>query len=628
MVLETSFLPDALRGILGWFFIMPIIYLSGSFFKKWVNEADEFMEGHIFFALGLGLLGTLINLLSISHAYRPLGVIVMGLLIIILRINYIGRFFSWCFRFICFPFDFIKTSPLFGLMFLFAIVFSFLFALLPEIANDALTYHFNIPKELVWQHSTMPLIFDFNSYTPMLMNLLYGVGLMFNSMAMAKLFHWFAGYVLVLAIFSISLKTSTNRLIAFWMSLLCLLTPTLLNEITSTYVDGAVCLFVVLCFYLFHRSLHEFENKTSFFIAGLLLGFAVSTKIIMLLAIPTLFLAALLLCLYRRSFKLLLRICIYLGCGFAVATAFWFIRNAILMQNPFFPYLGSILGHQDFGFVEQFQNMGEPKSVMHYLRLPFDMTFKPQYFDLGYPLGLYFIVAIPFAVYASVKKKEYSYQIFFVWLFTSLWYLFFHNIRFLLPVLLLLAPMAAVGLKEFLLKEKFKRGWRITAVTLLFSAMLFLQFAYFIYHYRLQFKVLSGGYSRQSYIRDIERSFDLSKWIETHLPKKAKILNAEENRGFYLNRPSVRETWFRYATNYHHLSAGAVYELLIEKGFTHIIRVRPLEAAATSDPNLDTLDKLLTNKHYARLLVQIDSQNKRESRSHYNVFELLEPQKA
>ncbi len=126
-------------------------------------------------------------------------------------------------------------------------------------------------------------------------------------------------------------------------------------------------------------------------------------------------------------------------------------------------------------------------------------------------------------------------------------------------------------------------------------------------------------------MRDIERSYDVAKWIDLHLPKTAKIFNAEENRSFYFNRPSVRETWFRHATNYSKLSTAGVFALLKENGFTHVIRVTPLDSSS-SDPYLEALDKVLTDKHYARLLVQVDSENKRESRFQYHVFELFDIQ--
>lgn len=629
MVLETSFLPDIFRGILGWFFVLPVIFLAGSFCKKWVNETDEFMEGNIFFALGLGFIGTVINLLSVWNAYRPMGVIVMGLAIVTLRISYIGKFFPWFFHLIRFPFGFIKSSPLFGVLFLFTTVFSFLFALLPEIANDALTYHLNIPKELVWQKSTLPLVYDFNSYTPILMNVLYGVGLMFDSMAMAKLFHWFSGYIFVLSVFSVSLKVSTNRMTAFWISLLCFLTPTLLNEITSTYVDGAVCLFILLCFYLFHRALHEFENKYNFFIAGLLLGFAVSTKIIMLLALPALFLPVLLLCIYKNSFQLFLRILIFIGCGFAIATSFWFIRNSFLTGNPFFPYLGSLFGGEDYGFVGHFQNMGEPKSFLTYVTLPYDLTFHPEHYDRGYPLGFFLLFALPFSIYGTLKEKAYSYQLLFVWLFTTLWYYFFHNIRFLIPVLFILVPILAIGLKSFLLKDNHKIGWRTIAVTYIYSFFILLMFAYFTYHYRYQFKAVSGQINRPDYLKTLERSNVLSIWIDKHLPGDSKILNVEENRGFYIPRPTVREVWYSKLNKpWVLLEKETIATDLKEMGFTHVIRTKVLNGGGAKSRNrLRNFDSFLKDSLYARKKVSFQSQNLKEAKLHYDVYELFASEK-
>ena len=55
-------------ALLGWFVLLPAIYLLGSFFRKWLSEEDIALRGIFYVAFGLGILSYFIVLIGSLNA--------------------------------------------------------------------------------------------------------------------------------------------------------------------------------------------------------------------------------------------------------------------------------------------------------------------------------------------------------------------------------------------------------------------------------------------------------------------------------------------------------------------------------------------------------------------------------
>ncbi|MBP9866367.1 MAG: phospholipid carrier-dependent glycosyltransferase [Candidatus Omnitrophica bacterium] len=613
-------LPDALAALVLWAFLLPGLFVAGRLCLGTNKEEDSFVWGAVGTALGFVLLAHASIFLGLFHQFNPRTVgTILGVLFLV-GLRDIREFRNWV----------VSGSRLFaggrgahgflGGLFSLGLLAAIALCFLPEIANDALCYQLNVAKNFALRHSLLPDPYDFNSYTSTLMNSLYAVGLLFKSVSAAKLFHAAAG-VLLVAVFMRRIEIETqNRFAARLAGLVLFLTPTFFFEITTTYVDMAVSLFLFLSFDRFLAGARS-DKSRDWVLSGIFLGAAVSTKILILIAVVPYGVLFLL-----RWIKLPLKRrvaseAVLFSGGLLAASGALFIQSFILTQNPVFPYFGKFFGTAEFGMLGQFLAMGPVKSLPGFLMIPWNVTFRPGDYDGGYPLGPAFLMVLPFAIYGAVKKEQYRPHLIFTGSFLPVWYLLFHNVRFLFPALCLYAWAGAVGFDLFLKKRSSGiRKMLILPVLLLLIPLLVISG----YHYRAQWPVVFGQKSRDAFLRDMERSYPLALWMEKNLPSDAVIFNAEEIRQFYFPRKSTREIWFYLQTRYDQLGSSAeVLRRLKEAGFTHLLLYRSREAGLQEEPRYQFLRGIAQNPELARSEGVIPSENIREEVCSFEVFRLL-----
>ncbi|MFH1799445.1 MAG: hypothetical protein ABH891_01170 [Candidatus Omnitrophota bacterium] len=601
--------------------IFPSFYLLGSFIRPFLRFPDIKMEGIIYFALGLGAFAY--YTVAIGHLKlldRP-AILVFLALIYALRWRSLNKFRRWLYELWAFLTQEKRVSyQLFVAAFLLTAGLTFLVCFVPETANDSLCYQLNLPKIFAKYHSTRPLFYDFNSYMPMLMQHLYAVALVLGSPALAKLFHWITGILLFFAVFLVIFQTTQRKLLALFCALVLWLTPTCINEVASTYVDVAASFFLFIGMWLFGEGLQS-RKTAPFFFGGVFLGLVVSIKMIALLwaaAFMFLFCGAVLM--YFRRSKLL-RMILFGVFGATLGCGFWFVRNWIMEHNPVFPYMESLFGGPSLGLVGSYGEMGLPKTLTNFLLLPWNVTFRPNFFDRGFWIGPFFFLAIPFALRGAWKRTEARFCLVFVFLSVVLWFFISQNVRFLFPVFPVYMVAVAMGYDVLQGRGGGGSRWLKGVAGGLVVFLLLLA----VYHYRYALQVVSGRWSSGQYLEKMERSYPIAEWVDQNLPEDALILNAEEVRQFYFRRDMARDIWFRSRTRYDK-TVGATHLLayLKEKGFTHVLRVYPAGRAGDGNEgsHFEILDRALSDPTRARSLVMIESKNIREDRYSYRIFEI------
>lgn len=609
--------PEMLGTILYGVLILPSLYLMGSFTRPFVKFQDSKMEGIVYTALGLGIFSYYAVIMGhLKLLDRP---VILGFLALVfaLRWRFLDEFRRWLSTLWTFLSDGKSLTYRFcAIVFLLTSVMTFRLCFMPETANDSLCYQLNIPKIFAKYHSTQPLFYDLNSYMPMLMQHLYTMALVLGSPALAKLFHWGTGILLFFAVFLMVFQRTQRKVLALFCALALWLTPTCINEVTSTYVDVALALFLFLSLWIFEEARRQKRNAV-FLFGGIFLGFAVSVKLIALLwaaAFAVLFFGAEILFsrrpgILQRFFFVLLGG--MLGCGF------WFVRNWIFEGNPVFPYMDSWFGGQSLGMVGSYARVGLPKTVVSFFMMPWNITFLPDVFDRGFWIGPFYLLSMPLALWGAFKNNEARFGVLFVLLFMTLWFFVVQNVRFLFPVLPVYILFVAIGYTNANLGSFWLRGVKVAAGGLVLSLFLLA-----VYHYRLPLKAMISRWSYDQYLENVERSYPVARWVNRNLPPDALIFNAEEIRQFYFERDMVREIWFRSRTHYdEQLNANTLLPFLKEKGFTHVLRAEPLGVGTRND-RFKALDKALGDANRSLFLTAIESKNIREDRYTYRIFEI------
>jgi len=600
---------------------VPVFFVLGTPFHFLTRGFSEAWRGLYRFVFGMAAVVILLNAAGIHRLMTPAVAAGGALAIMAAGFLQIGALVSWLRALDEELFSqsgvWAKTAWIFSGVVLFSTLG---LCFLPETGNDALCYQLYLAKVFVREGRIFPLPFDHNSTMPLFMNTLYAGALLFRTITLAKFYHWLTGTLLFLAL-ALKIRKDTGRAaLSAWIALIFYVTPTVFNEVSTTYVDVAAALFVFLGVEALLRSF-ETKKRTHAAVSGVLLGCAVGTKLLLLItALPVL---AVILAAGRTQRKggLIFRVLLWCLFGFLAAAGFWFLRTALVTGNPVFPYLGKFFGTEDFGLESHFQKMGPPKSLLRFLLLPLMMTFSRMDFDGGYWIGPAYLAVLPFALWAFFRKPAVRPLGIFCLFFTIAWYGVFHNARFLLPVYPVYLTAAAIGLHAFFQKHP---GSLRPAAASGFFLFLFLG-ALGLYHSRMALPVITGQWDRETYLRNLERSWPAADWINHNLAPDAYLLNAEEIRGFYIDRRQLRESWLYLGTRYDRNapSPEVLAGFLRAEGFTHVLRTSSIgESTASENSRGALLDSMLERPDLARELIQIDSVNIREARYRYKVYEL------
>lgn len=230
---------------------------------------------------------------------------------------------------------------LFGLLFIQAIV-NLLGALGPELGFDALWYHLTIPKIYLGQGRIffIPGSLFYYSAMPKLTEMLYLVSLVFSSGGiLAKLIHFSFGIFSAIALYNLARRYLRQR--ESLLTVLIFYTTLIVGwQSITAYVDLTRTFFEILALDLFLRwwgsDKEKKEAKVFLIESGVMLGLAVSTKLIAFATLPIFLLLILI-----KSKKTLTTF--YFLLSTVIIPLPWFVFSFIHTGNPIFPIFSGIL---------------------------------------------------------------------------------------------------------------------------------------------------------------------------------------------------------------------------------------------------------------------------------------------
>ena len=615
---------ELLNAFLAWALILPTVFGIGSRFRFLIQTENHLLSGVLYCALGTACLSYGVLLLDIFKVLNPLAIWMLLAVLFFLTANSLKDFFSW-----------LKTlvedlrggsspySKILSWIFFISFLVILTGSLSPEIGGDALCYHLNLPKVFLSKGSLAPDYYDINSYFPLFVYNLYLIGLAFGSMAAAKLFHLFFGFLLFLTIKVVVSKETKNKTIGYFAALIVWLTPAIYSILSTSYVDVALMFYSFLALVVMVGRFGRDTQKT-FFLSGFFIGSALSIKYLALIGVLGLGAVWLYETLKNRRFAESLGGLSLWCVGLAAGSAYWIVRNWIVAGNPFFPYFSSIFGTEPIPNLRFHLQTGAGRDWFSFLSIFWNLFYQPQIFGaFESRIGVFYFLLLPFFLLAFLfSPYSRSYVLFGIVVLIG-WFYAAQVPRYMLPALPAVIVASSFGLAWVNLQ--LSQTTRSIAQRFACGAALVILSGYLLagaYHYRYSYLLFSGQWSRNEYLRKMERTIPIAEWINGNLPREVKILVDSEPRQYYIDRPVIRNIFFRYRTHFDqkNLSPEGMRHFFKEIGITHFLMSAP-EGKEEFAQKRGSLEEFLVSS-YIRKIKSVMSENIRDARHYYELYEL------
>lgn len=464
-----------------------------------------------------------------------------------------------------------------GLLFLAALCLFLAFSgvLAPEIAGDSLCYHLNLPKRFLQAGKIYAPAYDINAGFPLLMEMLYTLGLSLHGVTLAKFYHLLTGVLGALALAVFAGKAFPRRY-GLWAAVIFFTTPGILNQLGTTYIDAALACYVFLAVASCLRGFEESESPAWFVLCGIFFAFALGIKFLALVFLAGLCIMVLFETLHRkRGVRTAVLRLTCLGIPAVLFSGFWYLRSFLIWGNPVYPYFYQIFRSGDPSIVYE---LGLPKTFLWLLRAPWIMTMAPQRFEgFGDQLGPAYLAFIPLVLLAKDQKHRLPV---FLWCLVSfvLWFYLGQSLRFFFPVLPVLGLLMASGFGAC------EKGGRLTSIILrgLVLGTVILHTGFAAFHFRRELKLLFRQTQVEDYLKATERTYEIARWTNANLPSSSKILAVDEIHLFYFDPMIVRDIAFARVSRYEKIpDTDGLFAFLRKEGFTHILDVKESGAGET-----------------------------------------------
>jgi len=460
----------------------------------------------------------------------------------------------------------------------------FILAMSPEMAWDANTYHLTVPKLYIAAQGLRPIEFTIQSYWPLNTQLLFAVGMLFKDYILGTMVHFGFGAATLYAIFACCRRFGSRR--SAWLAMfLFLANHVVLWELTIAYIDLAYTfLFLAGFVFVLHAIEEPADRRAALLLAGVCSGILVGIKL------NGIFGAGILTgCLLWRWLRQpgpdrwvrlrdILAWCVLPAAAISLP---WFIRTAWYTGDPVYPLLYGWFGGPDWSpslsaqFAEWQKSVGMGRGPVDYLLLPFRVILMG---DVGYPrfdgrICRWWIVLIPLAVAFGRKNPLARRCLVAAGLYFIAWSVTSQQMRFLIPILPLLAIASAVTLYSLLDRVRDTRRRRVFASLCLIAAWATAAGVNLI-HCVVAAGFLSNLHQHGDAVRQMA-IHPVYRFINESLPADARLLCLNTNHGFFLDRPYLADSCFEASQIADWLrSAGSLREVrerLDARGITHIL---------------------------------------------------------
>jgi hypothetical protein len=450
--------------------------------------------------------------------------------------------------------------------------------LAPEIRSDALAAHLPIARTFAQAGGLVEMRDNRASYLQINAELLYAAAMTLHpGAALAKLYHYAAGLLASLVVYATGARAWNPRA-GLAAAVLVAGTPLVWWLGSTAYTDLWLVLFVAaLAQVLILFGARPTRGRA--LAAGLVAGAAVGTKLPSLAAVAPL-VAVLLVCVALRSpgprrwhaaGALVLGMILTGACSFA--------RAWLLTGNPVFPLLNAVFQSPYARSVallgRAYRHLGMGRSVTDFLLIPWRVTYLPERFVEDGTIGPAYLALLPAAAVAVILLRHARWLAAVITSAVAIWFLTSMYLRFLVPVLPLVALVSAAGL----LATPRHRTASAAAVLCLALAVATAAAAWVASGpWYFPVGIVRRSTTRDAFLAASDPGYPVARFAAASLPAGARLYSAGHDLTFYYDRAVVTLTWHgtiaaprlrRRALNA--LTGRELQQLLLAAGFTHLV---------------------------------------------------------
>ncbi|MFH1187077.1 MAG: glycosyltransferase family 39 protein [Candidatus Levyibacteriota bacterium] len=419
----------------------------------------------------------------------------------------------------------------------------------PEFAFDALWYHLTLPKLYLINSSIyhIPGGLLYYSSMPKFTELLYIPALAFSSEIFAKLIHFSFGVLTCIVIYKLSRKFlpvtfSIIAVIIFYSNIV------VSWQSTTAYIDLARAFFEILALWGFIEWVKS-RDKKWLIESGVLIGLAVSVKILSLMSLLIFFILILM---QKENMRQKIKNTLLISFPVLVIISPWLILSFINTGNPVYPFLSGLVKINNFnlGFMNPLNFISEILNI---------------FIKAADPISPIYLIFIPLIL---IKYKSFakSLKLITIYVFLALlgWYFFEFNgksipeikggARYLLPYL----PAFSI-LISYLIYQ-FKRY----SLLRIFSVMLVIFLCLTTIGYRSIASIkyipyLTGKETKDEFLTShLNFSFgdfyDTDGYFKNNIKDSDKVLLYGFHNLYYIKFPFIDSSWVKKGDSFNFIA--------------------------------------------------------------------------
>jgi hypothetical protein len=453
----------------------------------------------------------------------------------------------------------------------------------PELKGDAGVYHLTIPKLYIAHGGFFRIPFNVYSNWPLNGEMVFTMAMLLRDYVLANsvqcIFSVFTAY----AIFEY-VRVRKSAWYGFMAVLFVLFNHTFMREAAVGYVDIIQAFFMTTAFIFMMRANDEPEQRrVCLLLSGISCGMMAGMKVSGFLGIVPI--AA------WYLFKLPAgnrpcRALVELGTCFLPPIVLlalpWMVKTAWFTGNPVYPFFYNIWGGPDWSqacwrqFADWQASMGMGRTAVDYIKLPLRVILAAGegYAHFDGSLNKMWIALVPLSVVAAFWNRTVRACLAVSGIYFVCWASASQQLRFLIPVIPVLAIVAALALGELvdrLFARKVVVVGAFAAVYCLAAGLLILEVSG---SYAKAAEVVGryGGKDREAVMKSaVPGEF---AFMNRELPMNARLLFLNTNYGFYSEREYIADSFFEASQIVDWLapcaSVGEMRARLGDKGITHI----------------------------------------------------------
>jgi hypothetical protein len=398
----------------------------------------------------------------------------------------------------------------------------------PISSPDALLYHAADPALFEKAHRIFAVPWNSSSYEPFSVEMLVLDGMLLWNPIQGAFAPLLLALVALVVVMGFAYRVA-GRSAALLAGSIFFAQPFMVWEATSVFIESGIALMLGLSAWNLYRFV-RYSERSGLVLAGAFAGGAAGMKYVGLIAALTLSAVAAAL-LFRRLNG---RLALAFGLPALAVSLPWYVKNAVLTGNPFYPHVFGGLNSSAAGELSYtIQAFGYGRSPLDFMLLPARLLVAAKPFDAGEFLSPLFLIFAPVVLFISRARRP---AILVVWggvlLYVVLWFVTTQQARFLVPLMPVLAVLGALGM---LALARDGRLGRLLAVAVTAGALTVGLGASTVY--AMQFApVVLGTQPTKQFLREKVSNFEGVEWLNRRLGPRSKVAT-DIWALFYLHMP-------------------------------------------------------------------------------------------